>query len=108
MSNPMPYIFLLNGNYLGFISADNIFSRDGEYLGWIENEIVWDKNGIYCGKLNEINGHLYILKESYILSPMPRIPKIAPIPPIAPLPAANISPITPQIGITDGISFPKH
>ena len=58
------YIFRSNGNYLGFISSGNLFSRDGEYLGWIEGDLVWDSNGHFRGKIVLINDKKYILKRA--------------------------------------------
>ncbi len=95
------YIFKSNGNYIGFVSDNNIFSRDGVYLGWIENKLVWDAKGNFRGQLFNINNHNYILKSSFSIPPIPRIPKISPIPPVPPIPPINILPITLSIGYED-------
>lgn len=75
----MKQIFRSSGQYLGFIYNDNLFSRDGIYLGWLEGDNVWDSNGSYRGKLVPISGHYYILKNEFVISPIPRIPKLSPL-----------------------------
>jgi len=98
----MTYIFKSSGQYLGFTSNDNIFSRDGVYLGWLEGENVWDSNGTFRGKLTKVGTNYYILKNEFIITPIPRIPKISPISPVSPIPQANILPIILPIGYQDG------
>jgi|TARA_Y100000310_G_scaffold30045_1_gene28577 hypothetical protein len=95
------YIFRSNGNYLGFISNGNLFSRDGEYLGWIENDIVWDSRGNFRGKVTEINNKKYILRNTFVIPPIPKAPKAPPVPPVPPVPPANLTPINPPIGSKD-------
>lgn len=99
----MQYIFRSTGQYLGFILNNSLFDRDSVYLGWIENKRnVWDKNGAYRGMLNDISGRTYVLKNQFMINPIPRIPKIPPIPPIPPIPQQNIMPIILPIGVQDG------
>mgnify|MGYP001582947265 CR=1 FL=1 len=95
------YIFKSNGNYIGFISDNNIFSRDGLYLGWVENKLVWDAKGSFRGQLLNFNSNNYIFKNSFSIPPIPRIPKIPPIPPVPPIPPINILPIALPIGYED-------
>jgi hypothetical protein len=98
------HIFRLSGHYLAFMDAENIFSRDGHYLGWIESNFAWDAAGQFRGELQQIGGHLYILKDMYALPPLPKPPKLNPLPVVSiPAPPANIPPITPpKIGWVDG------
>lgn len=95
------YIFKSNGNYIGFISSNNIFSRDGVYLGWVENELVWDFRGNFKGQVFNFNNNSYILKNSFSISPIPRIPRVTPVSPPPPTPPANILPISIPIGYED-------
>lgn len=95
------YIFRSNGNYIGFVSNNNIFSRDGIYLGWIDGALVWDSQGNFRGQIINIASNNYILKNTFSISPIPRIPKIPPIPPTPPTPPSNIPPITLPIGFVD-------
>lgn len=95
------YIFKTNGNYLGFIYNNNIFSRDSVYLGWIENNLVWDTQGNFRGQVSKIANNHYILKNSFSINPIPRIPRIQPIPPVPPVPPINIMPIILPIGFVD-------
>lgn len=95
------YIFKSNGNYIGFISNNNIFSRDGVYLGWLDNGLAWDFNGNFKGQVIESSQHTYILKNSFSINPIPRLPKIRPITPMPPIPPANIMPISLPIGYVD-------
>lgn len=94
-------IFRLNGQGLGFVDDGNLFSWQGEYLGWVEGGLVWDKEGHFRGSLAEINGYNYILRNLYIVSPIPRISRIAPPPPSLPSPQLPIRPIQPPIGFKD-------
>ncbi len=91
------YIFRPNGNYLGFISDGNIFSRDGEYLGWIEGNLVWDSAGRFRGQVMQINNYKYILRNRFLIPPIPKVPRIPPIPP------SNIVPIIVPIGFEDAL-----
>jgi len=96
------YIHTIQGNYLGFISGNNLFSRDGEYLGWLEGQIVWDKKGNYRGNLQNLSGHYYILRPTFSINPIPRVPHVYPVSPIAPTPAPNVLPIMVPLGYEDG------
>jgi hypothetical protein len=95
------YIFRSDGNYVGFIYNNNVFSRDGVYLGWVENNLVWDYQGNFKGQIFKINGNDYILKNSFSIPPIPRIPKVSPVPPVPPVPPVNILPISLPIGLVD-------
>lgn len=95
------YIFKSNGNYIGFISDSNIFSRDGVYLGWVENGLVWDSRGNFKGQIFDFNNNHYILKNSFSISPIPRIPRVPPVSSLPPIPPANILPISIPIGYED-------
>lgn len=97
----MLFIFKSSGQYLGFISNNNLFSRDGLYLGWVENNNVWGSDGQYRGQLVTINGKTYILKNIYIIPPIPKPPRAIPSIPTLPPPQANISPIILDIGLKD-------
>lgn len=96
------FIFKSNGNYIGFISNNNIFSRDGEYLGWVENSIVWGKDGRFKGELKQINNHYYVLRNSLTIPPMARVPKVSPVTPVQPPSPANTLPVMVPIGFVDG------
>ena len=96
------FIFRSNGNYIGFVHNNNIFSRDGEYLGWIENSIVWGRDGNFRGQLKQISNNYYVLNNRLTIPPLPRIPKIAPLPPLPPPPPLNTLPIMLPIGFVDG------
>lgn len=98
-------IHTTQGNYLGFISGNNLFSRDGEYLGWLEGDIVWDKKGNYRGKVHTLNGNNYILRSTFSINPIPRIPRIPPIPTIPPIPPLNILPIIVPLGYEDAFNI---
>lgn len=95
------YIFKSNGNYLGFLNNGYLFSRDGEYLGWIDSKFVWDSTGQFRGELTEINGKKYILKNIFLIPPIPKIPKFPPVPSILPIPPINAMPIPLPIGFKD-------
>jgi hypothetical protein len=96
------YIFKLSGKYTGFIKDANLYSVDGDYLGWVENEHVWDKNGNYRGKINNIEGHSYILKDSFLVDPSPRPPK-SEVPPAEQLqPQLDIDPVNSDFNLKDG------
>jgi len=95
------YIFKSSGNYIGFVANNNLFSRDGVYLGWIENNLAWDSRGNFKGQLFEINGQHYVLRNTFMIPPISRIPKVRPIPPIPPIPPINVQPITLKIGFAD-------
>ena len=99
------YIFKSSGQYFGFVDKDNgnIFSWDGQYLGWVDGNYVWDTAGQFRGEIKEIAGHFYILKNMYVLPPLPKSPKLNPLPIIsAPTPQSVIPPITLDIGWVDG------
>ncbi len=95
------YVFRSNGTYLGFISNGSLFSRDGEYLGWVEGKFVWDSSGQFRGEIKEINNNKYILKNIFLIQPIPKVPKVWPVSPAPPVPQANIMPITLPIGSKD-------
>jgi len=97
------YILRSNGNYIGFIDNNNIFSRDCLYLGWVEGNYVWDKNGNFRGILTEINGNQYVILNQLQIPPIPRIPRLQPLPPTPPMPAPNILPISLPVGYIDGL-----
>lgn len=99
----MIYLYKLNGNYLGYINSNNIFSRDGVFLGWIdERNLAWDGSGKFRGELKEINNNNYILLNTFTIPPIPRIPKIPPTPPTPPIPPINAFPVFAPIGYVDG------
>jgi len=98
----LKYIHLTNGNYLGFISNNSLFSRDGIYLGWIDGNTVWDKNGQYRGQISEINDVFYILKHKFSVNPIPRVPRAQPVAPTAPVPISNRTPIIVPLPLMDG------
>ena len=73
MENTTRPIHLLNGKLLGFVIENQIHSRDGDYIGRVEeNNTCWNVNGYFRGKLTEINGAYYILKEQFVLDPINR------------------------------------
>lgn len=95
------YIFKSNGTYFGFIENGYLFSRDGQYLGWIEDKLVWDFNGQFRGEVKDFGGKKYILRNIFMISPLPRIPKLPPLSPLTPTPQMNIIPITLPINFKD-------
>jgi hypothetical protein len=95
------YIYLANGQYLGFVADGCLFSRDGIYLGWVEGTSVWDKNGSYRGVIFDINGHTYILRHKFIVTPIQRAIKAPPAAPAIPPPVANIPRIVPPLPYGD-------
>ena len=95
------YVFRSNGNYLGFISNGNLFSRDGEYLGWTEGDLVWDSNGHFRGKITIISSRNYILKNAYLIPPIPKVPRVPPSFQVPPAPPLNAAPIILPIGLKD-------
>lgn len=95
------YFFNTRGFYIGFIENNILFSRDGEYLGWLEGNIVWNSNGQYIGQLVDIGGNKYVLRNMFIISPLPRVPRVMPSPPAPPSPVSNIAPISSPIGWED-------
>lgn len=98
----MIYVHRTTGTYLGFINDDRLFSRDGVYLAWLEGNIVWDgATGEFKGKLYEIDGHHYILRNKFTVNPIPKVPKIPPLIPAVPPPVANIPSISIKIGYED-------
>jgi hypothetical protein len=99
------YIFRLSGQYFGFIDSGNVFSWNGRYLGWLESNYVWDASGQFRGELKTISGHLYVVKNMYVLPPLPKAPKQNPLPvtPIMP-PQANVPPVTLELGWVDGFN----
>ena len=98
------FIFKSSGQYLGFIRNGYLFSRDGNYLGWVENDNVWSAiNGEFKGQLiGGANNEYYIVRNTFSISPIPKIPRISPLPVVLPLPQANITPTTLPIGVQDG------
>ena len=95
------YIFRSTGHYVGFVQNDQFFSRDGVYLGWVEREDVWDRTGQFQGKIKEISGNKYIVRNIYVLSPIPRMPRAYPASPNIPPPPSNVPPINLPIGDKD-------
>ena len=95
------YIFTSRGQYLGFIDNNYFYSRDGESLAWVDGINIWDKDGDFRGKITELDGHKYILKNIYEVSPVPKPPKKIPPPISLVAPASNISPISLRIGFRD-------
>jgi hypothetical protein len=98
-------IYKSNGHILGFIKDENLYSQFGQYLGWTENGHVWDSKGQFRGKVTKAeNGHFYILRYVFDLSPIPQSPRImgdlnpSEMSNIAPI----IAPIVLQIGYIDG------
>lgn len=98
----MQHIYRSNGNYLGFISDKYIFSWDGNYLGWIDNQnFVWRKNGNFAGKLQEISGVNYILRNTLQIIPISKSPRTLPLTPAPPTPKVKIAPVQTPIGWED-------
>jgi hypothetical protein len=95
------YLFRSNGQYLGFISSDNIYSRDGIFLGWMEGNIAWDFQGKFRGILFPRNNFNYIIRDRLTIPPVSRTPKTAPNLSTLPQPQANISPTTLPVGFED-------
>ena len=96
-------IFQSNGQYLGFTREDGyILSRDGIYLGWLEGDFAWDKDGQFRGKLYQINGNYYILRNVYSVAPVPKTPRLSPSVSAIPNPLPNVAPVQLQIGLKDG------
>lgn len=100
--NDLRFIFHTDGTYIGYIDENYFFSRDGNYLGWLENDgSVYDKLGKYRGRLSLIGSNYYILKNRFILDPMPKPPinippRHSPIPP-----QGAVSAVRPEFGLED-------
>ena len=101
MNENVIFIYRSNGNYLGFISDGNFFSRDGVYWGWVEGDLVWHSTGKYAGELKEISGHIYIIRNMYRLQPIPKSPKKFPDIPTIPDTPRNIRAVNLPIGYQD-------
>lgn len=103
------YIFLFksSGQYIGFLYNDFIYTRDGNFLGWLDSDIkvVWGKSGSYKGKLVNIDGHYYILRNLLEMPPIPQTPKRTPVPPPLPFQQENIPPITLPPFFIDGFGY---
>jgi len=99
------FIFKSNGNYLGFIRNDLVYSRDGIYLGWVEqmekDQIVWDSEGKFRGLLLKRNGYCYILTRKFEMPPVSRTPKKTPSIQTPPDPPRNIPPISLPVDLED-------
>ena len=65
-------IFNSAGKYIGFTKSERFYSIAGDFLGWIEDVHVWDKLGNYRGKIVEISGAHYILKDISFIDPASR------------------------------------
>jgi hypothetical protein len=65
-------IFTSSGKYIGFTNNEKFYSVAGDFLGWIDDNHVWDKLGNYRGKITEISGAHYILKDISFIDPAPR------------------------------------
>jgi len=92
----------MNGQYIGFIHRQNIFSWNGNYLGSIDNQdYVWDRTGGYAGKLLTVQGSNYILRNTLLIMPVSKSPKTPPLPPSLPSPQAQVAPIQMPIGWED-------
>ncbi len=65
-------IFNSAGKYIGFIKDDKFYSVSGDFLGWIQESHVWDKSGFYKGKVVEITGAHYVLKDISFADPAAR------------------------------------
>lgn len=103
MNRQIP-IFKTNGNYLGFVNNDFLFSRDGVYLGWLEGNFVWDKSGNFRGSLMDLSAHHYILSNKFAVPPIPKTPIIAPITPPLPPPPSNIAAAPAPFGLLDAFN----
>ena len=98
----MQHIYRLSGQYLGFIFNQGVFTWNGTYLGWIDNQsFVWNKDGNFAGKLTQRNERNYILKNTFQISPVAKIPRTAPAPPTLPTPRSSAPPIQMPIGWED-------
>jgi hypothetical protein len=97
------YIYHSNGRCLAFLNDKGIFSLSGNYIGWVEDDdTVWDNSGNYRGNLEVINGNKYILKNRFLLNPIPKVPRVPPVSPVLPSPPAPIAPINLEFGKADG------
>jgi hypothetical protein len=98
------FLFRSNGQYLGFITGDNIFDRDGRFIGWKSVETVWGANGQYRGQLSRIGStqNFYVVKYIFAVAPIPQIPRVVDINKSLPVPPANILPVHLQAGFVDG------
>lgn len=95
-------IFRSSGQYIGFVSEQNLFSWSGEYLGWIDDQkFVWDKNGIFRGQLIQINNNYYIIKNKYLIPPISKNARASAPNPAIPAPLAPLPPISLPLGTED-------
>lgn len=103
MNNIFIFVFRSNGIYVAFIMNNFLYSRDGAYLGWVEGNYVWDSSGQFRGVLTELNGNKYILRDKFMLLPVPRVPKATPTSVALPAPVANIAPISLPVHLIDAV-----
>jgi hypothetical protein len=68
-------IFTSNGKYIGFTKNGGFYSIAGDFLGWIDGDHVWDRLGKYRGKIMEIGGAHYILRDISFVDPASRPPR---------------------------------
>jgi hypothetical protein len=100
------FIFLSNGNYLGFINNGYLYSRDGQYLGWLEGDFVWDSSGRFRGALIDVNNNKYVVINTLAVQPLPRVPRANPMgQTVLPPPPPNVSPIALPVGFKDGYTL---
>ena len=99
-------IHLFNGILLGYIIGNQIHSRDGEYIGYVEeNDTCWNDRGHFRGKIKEIDGNYYIVREMFKLLPNGRGPRKSVFTPIIPTTQINILPIQQPMPFTEGFSY---
>jgi hypothetical protein len=96
----MTPIFRWSGEYFGFTSGDCLFGATSTYFAWIEHGRVWRSDGLYVGEIVDEN---YVLRNSSMVAPAPRVPRIPPVPPIPPVPSINRVGRIPRIGWTDAL-----
>jgi len=106
MTETYKYIFKANGFYFGFIYNDFLYSRDGVYLGWAEGKYIWDRSGQFRGELTTIDQqeeNYYILKNMFVVTPIPKTPKFTVTIPQLPPPKSNLNPsLNLPVGYKDG------
>ena len=91
---------------MGFEESGYIFSRDNVNLGWVNGDgtDVWDsRTGEFRGKLVTIGGNTYVLRDTFVVNPVPRSPRQTTPSVRLPDPPDNIRPISLPLGTKDGL-----
>ena len=78
-----------------------MYNDNGDYLGWVTGNDVWREDGSYLGEIIDEN---YILRNDNKIESIPKIPKIPPIPPIPPIASIDRIGRIDRIGWSDALN----